>query len=595
MVTYQAPLDDIRFVMFDLLDYDARVASLPPYGEAAADLVDSVLEEGARFCEQELLPLNRSGDEEGCRFENGVVYTPEGFKDAYRRFAEGGWVGVSAANDYDGQGLPNSVYFAFSELMCSTNLSFGIYPGLTHGAYDAIEHWADDELKNTYLPRLASGEWAGTMNLTEPHAGTDLGLIRSRAEPQDDGSYRITGTKIFISGGEQDLTENIIHLVLAKLPDAPPGTKGISMFLVPKFLVNEDGSLGARNGVFCGSIEHKMGIKASSTCVMNYDEAIGYLVGERHGGMKAMFTMMNEARLLVGMQGLGLAETAYQSAVAYAKERHQGRSLAGPKAPDKPADPIIVHPDVRNHLLTMRAINEASRALALWIGLEIDVAKHHTDPKERQQADDLVQLMTPIIKAFFTDHGTDAANRGVQIFGGHGYIREWGMEQLIRDARIAQLYEGANGIQALDLVGRKMGQGMGRLLRRFFHPVQGFIDIHQSDATLGEFTPALAKAFGRLQQATVVIAQRGLAAPEEAGAAASDYLRLFALVALAFMWARMVAVAAPKANGKGNDFYRAKLDTARFFYARVLPETSMLFARVMAGKASVMAPADETF
>ena len=590
MVSYSAPLRDMRFLL-DMLDYERRVTSLPGHEEAGLELVDAVLEEGARLCEEVLLPLNRPGDEAGCSLENGVVRTPEGFKAAYDAYAEAGWVGLSASAEHGGQGLPKTVNIALGEMLCATNLSFAIYPGLTRGAFDAIERWGSDELKRLYLPKMASGEWAATMNLTEPHCGTDLGLIRTKAEPADDGSFRITGAKIFISGGEQDLTANIIHLVLAKLPDAPPGTRGISLFVVPKLLPDENGEPGARNGVVCTALEAKMGIKAAATCAMNFEDAQGWLVGEPHGGMKAMFTMMNEARLMVGIQGLGLAEAAYQSAVVYAKDRLQGRSLSGPKRPDAPADPIIVHPGVRADLMAMRSINEACRALVLWIGIEADVAERHPDAAERARADDLVALLTPVIKAYVTDHGSDATNRGVQVFGGHGYIREWGMEQLVRDARIAQLYEGTNGIQALDLVGRKMGQGTGRLLRRLFHPIQAFIEEHAQNPALSEMIPLLAKAFGRLQQASAVIAQRGLADPEEAGAAASDYLRLMALVTLAWLWARMAVISL----GEDDAFHRAKLASARFFYTRVLPETSMLFARIMAGKQAVMAMDEEAF
>jgi alkylation response protein AidB-like acyl-CoA dehydrogenase len=588
MVTYSAPLEDIRFLLNELLDYEGTVAGLPGYEEASADIVEAVLEEGAKFCENELLPLNRPGDEEGCIFENGVVRTPAGFKEAYKAFAEGGWTGLSCDPAYGGQGLPKTLQFIFEELICSTNLSFGMYPGLSHGAYNALVLHGSEEQKTTYLPKLTDGTWSGTMCLTEPHSGTDLGLIRTKAEPNGNGAYKITGTKIFISAGEHDLTENIVHLVLAKLPDAPPGSRGISLFIVPKFQVKADGSPGPRNGVACGSIEHKMGIKASSTCVMNFDEAEGTLVGEPHKGMRYMFTMMNVARLAVGIQGLGLAETAYQSAAAYAKERLQGRSLAGPKNPDKPADPIIVHPDVRRNLLTMRAYNEGARALALWCGMAVDVADKHPEAEKRQEADDLVQLLTPIIKAFFTDYGFEATNLGVQVYGGHGYIREHGMEQLVRDARIAQLYEGANGIQALDLVGRKMGQNMGRLLRRFFHPVQDFVEAQQGDTQMAEFVMPLFKVVGRLQQATLHLAQQGLKDPEEAGAAASDYLRLFALTALAFMWARMARVALDNLEGDRAAFYRPKLATARFFMTRLLPQSSGHFAAIMAGKASIM-------
>ena len=595
MVTYSAPLDDVRFNLFELFDYEGEVAALPGYEEAARDLVDAVLEEGARFCENELLPLNRAGDEAGCVFENGVVRTPEGFKEAYRAFAEGGWVGLACAPAYGGQGLPKTVQFALDEFVCSTNLSFGMYPGLSYGAYRALELHGSGEQKALYLPKLAEGTWSGTMCLTEPHCGTDLGLIRTKAEPNGNGSYKITGTKIFISAGEHDLTENILHLVLAKLPDAPPGTRGISLFLVPKVLVGADGALGARNGVACGAIEHKMGIKASSTCVMNFEAAEGTLVGAPHSGMKAMFTMMNAARLVVGIQGLGLAETAYQSAAAYAKERLQGRALSGVKHPERPADPIIVHPDVRKTLLTMRAYNEGARALAVWVGMALDIADKHPEPERRQEADDLVALMTPIVKAFMTDAGHEVTNLGVQVFGGHGYIRETGVEQLVRDARIAQIYEGANGIQALDLVGRKLPQHMGRLLRRFFHPVADFLEENQAEAELMDFVLPLAKAFGRLQQATAWVAQQGLRDPEEAGAAASDYLRLFALVALAYLWARTAKVALAKREAENGAFYNAKLATARFYMTRLLPQSSALFAAIMAGAKPVMEPEEAWF
>lgn len=601
MVTYTAPLEDIRFALYDLWDYEGRIPTLPGYEDATRDLVDTVVEEAAKFCVNELLPLNRSGDEEGCTFENGVVRTPAGFKDAYQAFAEGGWTSLACDPDYGGQGLPKTVQFLIEELICSTNLSFGTYPGLSHGAYNALSLHGTEEQKQTYLPKLVDGTWSGTMCLTEPQCGTDLGLIRTKAVPNGaaaaDGSpaYKITGTKIFISAGEHDLTENILHLVLAKLPDAPPGTKGISLFLVPKVMVKADGSLGPRNGIACGAIEHKMGIKASSTCVMNLEDAEGYLVGPPHGGMRAMFTMMNVARLAVGLQGLGLAETAYQSAVLYARERLQGRALSGPKHPNKAADPIIVHPDVRKMLLTMRAQIEGARALALWVGTAVDVAERHPDAEKRQEADDLVALMTPIIKAYFTDLGFEATNMGVQVYGGHGYIREHGMEQLVRDARIAQLYEGTNGIQALDLVGRKLGQHVGRLLRRFFHPVLAFIEENQAEAELAEFVMPLAKAFARLQQATAHIAQQGMRNPDEAGAAASDYLRMFALVALAYMWARTAKVIFALPEDERRDFHQAKLATGRFYMTRILPQTSGLFAAINAGAAPIMAPEEAWF
>ena len=595
MVTYSAPLADLRFLLHELHGYDETVARLPGYEEATGELVDTVLEEAAKFCENELLPLNQPGDEAGCVFDNGVVRTPEGFKEAYSAFIEAGWTGLACDPDYGGQGLPKSLQFALTELICSTNLSFGIYPGLSHGAYHLLERCADEAQKEAFLPKLADGTWSGTMCLTESHCGTDLGLIRTKAEPGEGGAYKITGTKIFISAGEHDLTENIIHLVLAKLPDAPPGSKGISLFIVPKFLAGPDGALGARNGVACGGLEHKMGIKASATCVLNFDEAEGYLVGPPHSGMRAMFTMMNQARLDVGLQGLGLAETAYQSAAAYAKERLQGRALSGPKRPDQPADPIIVHPDVRNNLMRMRAYTEGARALALWTALSVDLAERHPDPAERQAADDLVALLTPVIKAALTDFSVEVTNLGMQVFGGHGYIRESGMEQLVRDARIAPIYEGANGVQALDLVGRKLGQNSGRLLRRFFHPVHGYLEAHRTDAQMAEFIVPLAKVYSRLQRATLWIAQQGLRDPEEAGAAAGDYLRLFALTALAYLWARMAEVSLRHPDGTPAEFYAAKLATARYFMQRVLPGSSGLFAAIMAGKAPVMDLEDSAF
>lgn len=595
MVTYAAPLDDIRFVLYELFDYEGEVAALPGYEEASRDMMDAILEEGAKLCENELLPLNRSGDEEGCVFENGVVRTPAGFKEAYNTFIEGGWTGLSCNPEYGGQGLPQTLHILLKEMICSTNMSFGMYPGLSHGAYNALSLHGSDDLKARFLPKLVEGVWSGTMCLTEPQCGTDLGLIRTKAEPNGADTYKITGTKIFISAGEHDLTENILHLVLAKLPDAPPGSKGISLFLVPKFLVKSDSTLGPRNGVACGSIEHKMGIKASSTCVMNFDEAEGYLIGAPHTGMRAMFTMMNTARLDVGIQGLGLAETAYQSAVTYARERLQGRALKGAQQPDKQADPILVHPDVRKNLLTMRAYTEGARALGLWVSMAVDIANKHPDADKRQEADDLVAILTPIIKAFFTDMGFETTNLGVQIYGGHGYIREHGMEQLVRDARITQLYEGTNGIQALDLVGRKLPQHMGRLLRRFFHPVFAFIEENQADAALADFVLPLAKAFGRLQQATAGVAQQGLRDPDEAGAAATDYLRLFALTALAYVWALSAKKILEMPEEAREDFHKAKLATARFYMTRLLPQTSGLFAAINAGAAPIMAPEEAWF
>lgn len=588
MPVYKAPLENIRFVLHEVLGVDA-LADLPGYEEATKELIDQIIEEGAKICEEVLFPLNQSGDAEGCTYENGVVRTPKGFKQAYETFAQGGWCGLSSDPAYGGMGMPVLVNTVMQEMICSANMSFGMYPGLSQGAYEALHTFGTDEQKQTYLPKLIAGEWSGTMCLTEPHCGTDLGLIKAKAAPNDDGSFNITGTKIFISAGEHDLSENIIHLVLAKLPDAPEGVKGISLFVVPKFLPKDDG-VGARNGVTCGSIEHKMGIKASSTCVINLDDAKGWLVGESHKGLKAMFIMMNAARLGVAMQGLGIAEVAQQNAVTYAKERLQMRALDGAKAPDKPADPIIVHPDVRRMLLTGKAFTEGSRALSYWVGLNLDISQKHPDPQARQEADDLVALLTPVLKAYQTDMGFEVASLAMQVYGGHGYIWEHGVEQYARDARIAMIYEGTNGIQALDLVGRKMGQGYGRLLRRFFHPVQHFIEAHQADESLQEFIFPLAKAFSKLQQATATVAQKGLKNPNEAGAASTDYLRMFALTALGFMWIKMAKAAYEGLEkGEGNDdFYNSKIKTARFFFARMLPETDARFKAVMAGAESLM-------
>ena len=596
MTAYTAPLRDMRFVLHEVLDSTA-VATLPGYDQVTPDLIDAVLEQAATLASEVLAPLNLSGDGEGCHYENGVVRTPKGFKEAYRQFADGGWTSLSCNPEYGGQGMPHVVGTVFEEMISSANLAFGMYPGLSHGAYRALEAHGPADLKAEYLPHLVDGSWSGTMCLTEPQCGTDLGLIRTRAEPADDGSYRITGTKIFISAGEHDLTDNIIHLVLAKLPGAPSGTRGISLFLVPKFLP-KDGKPGPRNGVACGSIEHKMGIRASATALLNFDDATGWLVGREHQGLRAMFTMMNAARLAVGLQGLGVAEASYQAATAYAKDRRQGKSLAKGAKSDAAADPIIVHPDVRRMLLESRSITEAGRALAYWVGAELDIAEHHPDPARRQEADDFVSLLTPVVKSALTDLGSEAANSAVQVLGGHGYIHEWGVEQLVRDARITQIYEGTNGIQALDLVGRKMSQDFGRLLRRFFHPVQQWLEAHANDETLADFTGPTTHTFGRLQQATMVIAQRGLAKPEEAAAAATDYLNLFALTAMAFMWCRMAEVSQAKlkagANGEAS-FYETKLDVGRFFMSRVLPRQSLHYQSIMAGGETLMKLAADAF
>ena len=594
MATYTAPLRDLRFVYEELFDAE-EITALEAYRDATPDLVSAIYEEGAKLCQNELFPLNRSGDEEGCHFENGNVRTPEGFRSAYAAYVDGGWGGLNCAPEFGGQGMPHSVNIALEEMLCSANLSFSTYPGLTRGVYRALRVFGSEAIKQLYLPRLVSGKWSGTMCLTEPHCGTDLGLLRTRAEPTKQDNYRITGTKIFITAGEHDLTENIVHLVLARLPDAPKGIKGISLFLVPKFVPDEQDEPGVRNSVTCASIEHKMGIKASATCVMNLQEATGWLVGQPHRGMHAMFTMMNDARLGVGMQGLGIAEIAYQAAGAYAKERLQGRSITGTKQPDKPADPLIVHPDIRRILLTMRSFTEGARALTCWVARNLDFRDKAETEEARQAADDFVQVMTPIVKAFLTDYGFEVTNMGLQVHGGHGYIRETGVEQYVRDARITQIYEGANGIQALDLVGRKIPAHTGRYLRSFFHPVQGWIEEQSTNTELQPFVLSISKAFGRLQLATGHIAQAGLRNPDEGGAAASEYLRLFGLVALGYLWARMAQISIEKQGGDDNAFYAAKIVTARFFMERVLPQTGSLFAAIMSGSSTMMEFPDETF
>lgn len=593
MPVYSPPEENIKFILHDVLKA-STLSELPGYEDVSAELIDQIIEEGGKICENVLFPLNQSGDQEGCKYDDGVVSTPKGFKEAYDTFAEGGWCGLSSDPEYGGMGMPVLLNTVMQEMICSANMSFGMYPGLSQGCYEALHHFGTDEQKALYLPKLIEGIWSGTMCLTESHCGTDLGLIKTKAEPADDGSYKVTGSKIFISAGEHDLTENIVHLVLAKLPDAPEGAKGISLFVVPKFLPKEDGTVGDRNHVKCGSIEHKMGIHANSTCVINFDDAQGWLVGEPHKGLKAMFIMMNAARLGVGMQGLGICEVAYQNGLAYAKDRLQMRSLTGTKAPDKVADPIIVHPDIRRLLLKAKSVTEGGRALAYWLGMNLDIANKHEDQAAAQEADDLVALLTPIVKAYMTDMGYEIATDMQLCYGGHGYIAEWGMEQYVRDARIAQIYEGTNGIQALDLVGRKMPQSFGRLLRRFFHPVQEFINQNQSDAALQEFIFPLAKGFAKLQQSTAIIAQKGLKNPDEAGAASSDYLRQFALVSIAYMWCLMVKTAQEKLaeiekGGEGDkDFYEAKLKTARFFMQRILPEADGRFKMIMAGADTLM-------
>lgn len=590
MPNYKAPLEDMRFVLHELHD-SKTITELPGCAEFTPELMDSVLDEAAKFAEEVLFPLNQSGDLEGCTYENGVVRTPSGFRQAYDAFRAGGWTAMASSPDYGGQGLPVSSSILVEEMLCSSNMAFGLYPGLTHGAYLALYHHGTEAQKQTYLGKLVSGAWSGTMCLTEPQCGTDLGMLRTKAAPQDDGSYMLTGNKIFISAGEHDLTENIIHLVLARLPDAPAGVKGISLFVVPKFLVKEDGTLGARNGVTCTAIEHKMGIKGTATCALSFEGAKGWMVDEPNKGLSAMFTMMNTERLSVGIQGLGVAEVAYQNAVNYARERIQGRSLSGVKDPDRPADPILVHPDVRRMLLTMRAYIEGCRALAGWVAREIDVLHRSGDEDAKFVADDFTALLTPVVKALFTDLGFEVTSSAMQCYGGHGYIRDHGMEQYVRDARISMLYEGTNGVQALDLVGRKLPQEGGRLLTRFLDPVLEFLDANGNE-DMAPFVAPLATALEHLQIATGHIMEAGMSNHDEIGAASVDYLRLFGLVALGFMWARMAKIALPKTEVP---FYKAKIGTAKFYMQRLLPQTAALLSAIQSGAGVMMEFEDAAF
>ncbi|GAA4129054.1 acyl-CoA dehydrogenase [Aminobacter aganoensis] len=598
MPIFRAPVQDTLFVLNDVLGYE-RYSNLAGFSDASPDVLEAILAEGAKLAENVMHPLNRVGDMEGCvRNEDGTVTTPKGFKEAFDQYREGGWMGLAVPAEHGGQGLPYTVHSAVGEYMSAANMALMMYPGLTQGAIAALLVHGSDEQKATWLPKMVEGAWTGTMNLTEPHCGTDLGLLRSKAVPNGDGSYKISGQKIFISAGEHDMSDNIVHLVLARIEGAPEGVKGISLFIVPKFNLDASGNPGTRNAVSCGSIEEKMGIHGNSTCVMNYDEAEGFLLGEANGGLKAMFTMMNEARLGVGLQGLAVSEVAYQNAVAYAKDRIQGRSLTGPKAPDKKADPIIVHPDIRRKLMTMKAFNEAGRALVLWTAINSDVAHRSEDGAERQAADDHMGLMTPVVKGVLTDKGFEHAVMAQQVFGGHGYIEEHGMSQFVRDARIAMIYEGANGVQALDLVGRKLGLNGGRAVQAFFKEVGEFCEANRGDEQMAPYTKALKKGLNDLQAATMWLVQNGMSNPDNAGAASTDYMHLFGLVALGYMWGRMVKTAQDKlatgANGSA-DFYETKLVTGRYFMERVMPETSAHLARLSTGSATMMALPAEAF
>ncbi len=597
MPSYKAPVEEVLFLLRDVFPIQ-RYNNLPGFAEATPDVVEAIVSEAAKLCEETLQPLNQTGDRAGCvRNKDGSVTTPQGFKEAYRAFVEGGWVGLAADPDYGGQGLPYTLAAIVNEFASSANMSFAMYPGLSQGALAALLTHGTDAQKKMFAPKLISGDWSGTMNLTKSHCGTDLGLLKAKAVPNGDGSYAIFGEKIFISAGEHDLAENIIHLVLARIEGAPAGVKGISLFVAPKFLIEPDGSLGVPNKVTCGAIEHKMGIHANATCVMNYDGAKGWLVGEPHKGLPAMFVMMNEARLGVAIQGLAISEAAYQNAAAYAKERLQGRALAGPKFPGKPADPIIVHPDVRRNLMTIRAFNEGARALMIWTALKSDIAHRSNAADEIQAAADSLGLLTPVLKGVLTDIGFDNTVKAQQILGGHGYIEEWGMEQFVRDARIAMIYEGTNGIQALDLVGRKLPKDGGRAMIAFLGEAKSFIKDNKSDASLAPYLSGLEQGLAHLEQATMWFMQNAIAKPDNAGAGSYDYMHLFGLVALGYMWAHIAkAAVASKAAGNGAAAaMEAKLITGKFFMERIMPETSAHLACITTGAETMMALPAEQF
>ena len=591
MTIYNAPTRDMDFLLHDVLQVSG--ADLPGYAELDRDFTSAILEAAGQLATDMLAPLNLPGDQQGCKLENGVVRTPEGYKAAFEAVKEGGWTGLDCDPAYGGQGMPYVMGVAAGEIFVSANMAFNMYQGLTHGAYSAIHAHGTEDQKQTYLPKMVSCEWTGTMNLTEPHCGTDLGLLRTKAEPQDDGSYLITGQKIFISAGDHDLSENVIHLVLAKAPGGGEGTKGISLFIVPKFLVNEDGSLGERNGVSVGALEHKMGIHSNATCVMNYDSAKGWLLGDLHKGMRAMFTMMNEARVGVGLQGYAVAEAAYQNAVAYAKDRLQGRAVTGAENPSGPADPLIVHPDIRRALMDQKSFLEGARALTFW-GANLIDRGHNGDAA----AEGLVSLLTPVIKGFLTDKGFDSAVQAQQVYGGHGYIEEHGMSQFVRDARITMIYEGANGVQALDLVGRKLAQDGGKHVMAFFEELKGFIKANEGDAALkADFLDPLKAASKDLQAAAMFFMQNGMKNPNHALAGSYDFMHLFGHTVLGYMWARM-AVAAQKALTEGTgdaDFLNTKLATGRYYMKRQLPMTATHLARIETGADPVMALTADQF
>ena len=596
MGQYVAPLRDMQFVLHELLHVADELKQLPKHADIDADIINQVLEEGGKFTSEVLFPLNYSGDREGCKLDTNTheVTPPKGFKAAYEQYVAAGWPSLTCDPEYGGQGLPMVVQNSFYEMLNSSNQAWTMYPGLSHGAYECLHEHGTEQQKALYLPKLVSGEWTGTMCLTEAHCGTDLGLLRSKAEPQADGSYKITGSKIFISAGEHDMAQNILHLVLARLPEAPIGTKGISLFIVPKFLPNADGTIGARNPIFCGALEEKMGIHGNATCQMNIDGAIGWMIGDPNKGLNAMFVMMNAARLGVGMQSLGLTEVAYQNALIYAKDRLQMRSLTGAKEASKPADPIIVHPDVRRMLLTAKAYAEGGRAFSSYVALQIDKELNHPNEVIRAEAVDEVALLTPILKAFLTDNGWISTSEAMQVYGGHGFISEWGMEQYVRDSRINMIYEGTNTIQSLDLLGRKILLDNGNKLRKFGEKIRVFIEENDTDEAMSEFITPLADLAEKVQKLTMEIGMKAFQNPDEVGAAAVPYLRVVGHLIYAYFFAQMAKIALAKQDG-GDNFYKSKLGTARFYFGRLLPETAMLIRQARSGSANLMALDAELF